>query len=869
MATLDDQDQDLLAEYRSRRDFAKTPEPAPKRNKKAGNSFVIQKHAATRTHFDFRLELDGVLKSWAVTKGPSFDTAQKRLAVRTEDHPLEYGGFEGVIPKGEYGGGPVMLWDRGTWEPVGDPHKGLAKGHLDLVLHGERLKGEWHLVRMKKDKRGGKRENWLLIKASDDYAKEGSEPTQDYDTSVESGRSMEQILNGESAVWTSNRSKTPGAKKGASKTSSGKRWHGKPPPPSRKATAPEFISPQLASLDDEVPEGDDWIHEVKFDGYRIQARKDGDRVTLYSRSGLDWTARFPAIAEALNKLPAKKALIDGEAAFVLESGLTDFKSLQEHIDTDHPAIRYYAFDLLELDGKSLMKEPLLERKEALQKLFSKKNLPDRLVYSDHIEGQGEAFFGQACRTELEGIISKRANAPYKSGRSKTWLKVKCGRRAEFVIGGYSKSSAQGRPFASLLLGTFQDGDFVFAGKVGTGFNTADMKRLADKFAPLKRKTSPFVEVPSADQRDAVWLTPKLVCEIAFTEWTKDGRLRHPSFQGLREDKPAEDVTRDPPDKEIGEMAEKTVDAPAKAIQEKGGKPQDEFDGVTLTNPDRVLFPQQDLTKRDIAEYYQSVAEAMLPYVVNRPISLVRCPEGRTKECFFQRHAMRGMSKAIKEVFIPGGETKKKYLYIDDAAGLFSLVQIGVLEIHDWGVSLKNIDKPDRVVFDLDPDEGFDFESLKDAAVETRDFLADLGLKSFLKSTGGKGLHVVAPITARAGWDEVKEFCKAVADALVTARGDRYTANMSKRARKGKIFVDYLRNQRGGSAIVNFSTRAREGAPVACPLRWDELSGLKSPSPYTVKTLPQRLASLKDDPWEGFFKTRQSITKKAKKDLGLE
>ncbi|XSG81679.1 MAG: DNA ligase D [Methyloligella sp. ZOD6] len=863
MASLDDQDQDLLAEYRSRRDFAKTPEPAPGRKRKTGNSFVIQKHAATRTHFDFRLELDGVLKSWAVTKGPSFDTSQKRLAVRTEDHPLAYGGFEGVIPKGEYGGGPVMLWDRGTWEPVGDPHKGLEKGHLDFILHGERLKGEWHLVRMKKDKRGGKRENWLLIKASDEYAEPGNEPTQKYDTSVESGRTMDQIRDGESAVWTSDRSKTPGAKK-----TSNKRWHGKPPPPSRKATAPEFIPPQLATLDHEVPEGDGWLHEVKFDGYRIEARKDGDRVTLYSRSGLDWTARFPAIAKALTKLPCKAALIDGEAAFVLGTGLSDFKSLQEHIDTDHPAIRYYAFDLLELDGKDLKKEPLVERKAKLQKLFAKKKLPERIVYSDHIEGQGEAFFGQACRTALEGIISKRANAPYKSGRGKTWLKIKCGRRAEFVIGGYSKSSAKGRSFSSLLLGTFEDGKLVFAGKVGTGFNSGDMKRLAAKFDSLKRKTSPFEAVPTADKRDAVWLTPKLVCEVAFTEWTKDGRLRHPSYQGLREDKAPEDVTRDPPEKEIGEMAKETIAQPAKAVQAKGGKPQDDFDGVTLTNPDRVLYPQLGLTKRDIALYYESIADAMLPYVKNRPISLVRCPEGRAEECFFQRHAMKGMSKAIREVAIPGGEAKKKYLYIDDAAGLFSLVQIGVLEIHDWGVSLKNISKPDRLVFDLDPDEGLALETLKSAAVETREFLADLGLKSFLKSTGGKGLHVVAPITARAGWDEVKDFAKAVAEALVTARGDRYTANMAKRARKGKIFVDYLRNQRGGSAIVNFSTRAREGAPVACPLHWDELSGLKTAAPFNVETLPKRLARLQDDPWEGFFKTRQSITKTAKQALGL-
>ncbi len=858
--------EDPLATYRAKRDFSKTPEPPPERKKKTGNSFVIQKHAATRTHFDFRLEHDGVLKSWAVTKGPSLDPSQKRLAVMTEDHPLEYGGFEGVIPKGEYGGGPVMIWDRGTWEPIGDPDQGLAKGDFKFRLHGDRVNGDFVLVRMKPRKEDRGKQNWLLIKKRDEFAGDGNEPTEEFDTSVKSGRSMDQILNGESAVWTSNRAQknsgaeTPARGNGKAQTKSF-RWHGKPAPKTRRAIEPEFIAPELATLDDEVPGGDTWVHEIKYDGYRIVARKAGDAVTLFSRSGLDWTVRFPAIATALARLPCDEALLDGEIAFVLPSGVTDFKALQEHIDTPHPSFRYFLFDLLFLDGKDWRKAPLIKRKAELAKLLAAKKLPDWLVYSDHVVGEGDAFFKQAQDAGLEGIISKRSDRPYISGRTNDWLKIKTGKRAEFVIGGYARSTAKDRPFSSLLLGTFDDGKLNFAGKVGTGFDSADFDKLSQRFKPLEQKASPFVEVPASERRDAVWLKPGLVAEIAFTEWTRDGRLRHPSFQGLREDKPADQVRREDPRGEEDEMA------PMKSVASKGsGEPV--LGGIKLTSPDKLLYPDASITKLDLARYYETIAPYILPYVVNRPISLVRCPEGIDGQLFFQRHAMKGMSDAIKQIPITGGETTKPYLYIDGEAGLFGLVQISAVEIHDWGVSLDRLYEPDRLVFDLDPDEGLDLNVLKAAAIEVRDFLADLGLKSFLKSTGGKGLHVVAPIAPKQGWDDVKAFAKAIADALVEVRPDRYTANPLKRTRSNKIFVDYLRNQRGGSAIVNFSTRAKPFAPVSCPLAWEELKGLKSASPYTLKTLTARLKKLKADPWEGFFSTRQSITAKAKKALGL-
>ena len=849
--------EDLLAEYKAKRDFGKTPEPGPKRGRAKGNSFVIQKHAARRTHFDFRLEQDGVLKSWAVTKGPSLDPSQKRLAVMTEDHPLEYGGFEGVIPKGEYGGGPVMIWDEGTWEPLGHPDEGLAKGDLKFRLHGHRLNGDFVLVRMKPRKEDRGRQNWLLIKKRDEYAGDGNEPTEEFDTSVKSGRTMVQIEHGESAVWTSN--------KAQKKTSARRAKRGDGKAPAKKgarALVPEFVSPELATLDDEVPASDQWLHEVKYDGYRIIARKAGEDITLFSRSGLDWTVRFPTIAKAMLTLPPESALLDGEVAFVLPSGITDFKSLQEHIDSPHPSIRYFVFDLLSLDGKNLRKKTLKQRRAALDKLMSAKGISDYLVYADYVEGSGPEFFAQACAMGLEGILSKRADRPYISGRGRDWLKIKCKRGEEFVIGGYSRSDVRGKPFSSLLLGTFEDGKLVYSGKVGTGFDTADFRALSKQFKPLERSRSPFEGVPAAERKGAVWLEPKLVAQINFTEKTRDGRLRHPSFQGLREDKPAREVHREDLSDEEASMAKST-----RTRDKKSAQPT--FDGITLSNPDKLYYPDIGLTKLGVAQYYETVASALLRYVARRPISLVRCPDGIEGQRFFQRHAMKGMSEAIKQVPIPGGESKKPYLYIDDEEGLFGLVQIGTLEIHDWGVSLDHIDKPDRIVFDLDPDEGLALSTLKAAAVEVREFLGDLGLKSFLKSTGGKGLHLVAPIKPELGWDEVKAFAKAIADALVDVRGDRYTANPLKKTREDKIFVDYLRNQRGGSAIVNYSTRAKPGAPVACPLRWDELKGLKAAAPYTIKTLPARVKSLKRDPWEGFFSIRQSITAKARKALGLD
>ena len=599
---------------------------------------------------------------------------------------------------------------------------------------------------------------------------------------------------------------------------------------------------------------------MKYDGYRIIARKAGDGITLFSRSGLDWTVRFPAIAEALLTLPTDIALIDGEAAFVLPTGVTDFKSLKS-ISTAEPGDPLFRLRSPVPRRQEWRKKKLTERRAQLAKLLSAKGVSDFLIYADYVEGSGPEFFAQACAAGLEGIVSKRADRPYISGRGKDWLKIKCVRGEEFVIGGYSRSDVKGKPFSSLLLGTFEDGTLAYSGKVGTGFDAADFERLARKFQPLERARSPFAEVPREERKGAVWLEPKLVAQIAFTELTRGGRLRHPSFKGLREDKPARDVHRETRDDEEAGMA---------ATKKASGKASGDatFAGITLEQPRQDLLSghrHHQARGRSLLRERCALHAAIRGATADQPGALPRWNRG---QYFFQRHAMKGMSSAIKEVPIAGGESKKKYLYIDDAAGLFGLVQIGTLEIHDWGVALPKVSEPDHIVFDLDPDEDLDFVILKAAAVEVRDFLDELGFDSFLKATGGKGLHVVAPLTPKLGWDEVKGFAKAVADALAAARPGRYTANMAKKVRTGRIFVDYLRNQRGGTAICNYSTRARKGATVAVPLRWDELKGLKSAAPYNVNTLPARLKAVKRDPWEGYFSTRQSITAKARKALGL-
>lgn len=816
-------DADNLKTYREKRDFTRTPEPDGSKSKRSNSkngalSFVIQKHDASRLHYDFRLELDGVLKSWAVTKGPSLNPSEKRLAVRTEDHPLDYGSFEGVIPDG-YGAGTVMLWDQGEWEPREDPYKGLEKGSLKFNLKGARLKGGWALVLMKNNSTKGK-QNWLLIKEKDDEADRKSDPRKTWQTSVTSDRGFEEI------------------EEAAAAGDAGILGEDEAP------DFPDFVEPQLAKLRDDPPSGDEWLHELKFDGYRIQALIAGHQVRLITRNGKDWTDRYPAVAKALAALEVETASIDGELVALDERGHSQFASLQAATKGEEEVtLAFYAFDLLSLDGKDLRKTPLTERKAALREIIPADD--ETVRFSEHIEGKGDDVIGKACGMGLEGIISKKAASKYVSGRGSGWIKSKCVGRDEFVIGGYRKSDKKGRAFASLLLGEFEDGKLHYRGRVGTGFDEATMDELSAAMTKLERKTSAFVDLPSDARRSAVWLTPKLVAEIAYTERTPDGLLRHPSFQGLRDDKEAKQV------KTRREKETETVDDPDDGA----------VLGVRISHPDRVVYEEQGATKREIAEYLAEIAPLMLPHIKDHPVSLVRCPSGAGGKCFYQKHHTDSVPDAIDEVQIEekDGETSG-YLVLNTPEALVSAAQIGALELHIWGSRTDRLERPDRLVLDLDPDEELDFEDVKRAAFEVRDVLDAAGLQTFALLTGGKGIHVIAPLERRQGWGEVKAAARGLARKLSEADPDRYVAEMSKAKRKGRIFIDWLRNERGATAVCPYSLRARSGAPIATPVRWDELSGMSSGHDYTLSTIRRRLASLKSDPWDGYDKVRQSISK---------
>ena len=652
---------DTLDTYRGKRDFRKTAEPAGARRKReGGDSFVVQKHAARSLHYDFRLELDGVLKSWAVTRGPSYNPHDKRLAVRTEDHPLDYGGFEGTIPEGEYGGGSVIIWDNGHWRPHGDPHQGLKEGKLKFDLFGQRLRGSWTLVRMKADRDGRNRENWLLIKERDDLANEapGESLLEEFTTSVVSGRTIDDIADG--------------VKK----------------PAKARGEAPGFVKPQFARLYDAPPQGAGWFHEIKFDGYRIIAVKDGGKVTFFSRSGLDWTEKFESLIPAIAALPATTAVIDGEVAVVGANSRTDFSALQAALSEGKDGFTYYVFDLLHLDERDLKPLPLRERKARLKILTSGAGKRSRLVFSDHVEGQGEAFFAKATEMGLEGIVSKDASAPYRSGIGLSWRKIKAAGAQEFIIVGYSKSDKKGRAFSSLLLGYYDAEDrLTYAGRVGTGFSEETLDTLGARLQALRLPKRPDI-ANLVHRSDAVYVKPELVAQIRFIGWTADRVVRHAVFQGLREDKPARQV--------------RTEEARMAEAPDAGGAVQ--IAGVRLTSPDKLLYAEEGITKREVAEYYLRVQHRMMPYIKDRLISLVRCPQGSETTCFFQRHASAGFPKQFHRLRIKenNSNAEEEYLYIENAAGLVAAAQIGALELHIWGSRIGDVERPDRIVFDLDP-----------------------------------------------------------------------------------------------------------------------------------------------------------------------
>ena len=827
-----------IATYNRKRDFTKTKEPKGRKLKGKGDSFVVQKHDASHLHWDFRLEMDGVLWSWAVPKGPSLDPNEKRLAMRTEDHPLDYGDFEGTIPAGEYGGGTVMLWDRGTWTPAPgkDPRKTIEEGHLHFTLAGERMKGEWVMFRLK-PRPGDRRETWMLKKVTDEFAnaENGDELVDEAVTSVTTGRTMAEIASG-SDVWRSNRG---GQKGGRAK---------------KKAVdaPPAFRPPQLATLVDDVPTGSQWLFEYKYDGYRLLIATGGGAATAWTRNGKDWSDKFRALVKAAANLPPG-CLIDGEAVALNDEGRPDFQLLQSTLkESRGKNLAFYAFDLLVDRGEDITRLPNIERKDRLKSLLA--GVPAPILYGDHVIGQGEHLFREICKQGGEGVIAKKADAPYRGERARSWLKIKCIQRQEFVIVGWSESDKR-RGFRSLLLATRDGRKLTYAGKVGTGFNGALIEELMERMEPLAIDKAP-VEVPRADRKGAHWIEPKLVAEINFTEFTSDGVLRHPSFIALREDKPASQVVREVP-KHLEDATVKAKPKPASRRKAKTRSPED-F-GIEISSPERVIYPELGLTKKDLADYYAAVEPLIMVDVADRPMTLIRCPGGRTGECFFQKHDKGTFGEHVKQIPIEEKDGHfEDYLYFEDIRGLLASVQMGTMEFHGWGSKVDKVECPDRLVFDLDPDEGLDFAKVKEAAVRVRDLVAQLGLKSFPLLTGGKGIHVVVPLDATADWAKVKSFADRFSRAVSEAEPDRFTANIRKVQRKDRIFLDWLRNQRGATAVMPYSARAREGAPVAAPVGWDELDGFDSGHAFSIRDADELLKRAKSKALAGWGKAKQSL-----------
>jgi bifunctional non-homologous end joining protein LigD len=824
------------------------------------------------------------MKSWAVTRGPSLVPGEKRLAVHVEDHPIEYNAFEGTIPKGQYGGGTVMIWDRGRWIPDGDPHRGYAKGKLDFALEGHKLSGRWHLVRMRK-RPGERQEPWLLIKANDEAARSSKDPDilEEKDRSVVSRRTIEGIAKAGGAVWQSNRSVSDNVKsiKTAKKTkktaaprSSARRRGSGDPRAKRKKKMdsrlrgnerstgkrkskgdplPAFVQPQLAELHDKAPDDSSYVHEAKFDGYRLQARIDHGHVQLLTRKALDWTDKFHPVADALADLPADTALIDGEVV-VEKNGVSDFSALQDALKNKKDSFVYYVFDLLHLDGSDLTGEPLTERKAALKELTNRAD--DNIRYSHHFAIPGSEMMQHASKLGLEGVISKRRDAPYRSGRSDDWIKAKVHANQEFVIVGYKDSTHLKGAIGALVLGYNKDGKLTYAGRSGTGYTTQVARDLWKKLQPLRRDTPAFGKLPDEERgrgRDGkgIWVDPKLVAEIEFTGFTAQGHVRHAAFKGLREDKPANEVVQETP------MPTKAkAKKPAKAAKRAPKKAESSTESaVKFSHPDRVYWPDAEVTKQQLADYYTSVWNHIAPHLVRRPLALVRCPDGIKGECFFQKHAGAGLvSTHIQRMKDSHGE---ELLSIEDLEGLLTLVQAGVLEIHVWGSTTDSVEHCDRIVFDLDPGEDLPWAAVNSAARELRERLADLKLKSFVKTSGGKGLHVMLP-TDGTPWDEAKDFAHAMVLAMEADSPDKYVSKMTKSIRGGKIFLDYLRNGRGATSVVAYSTRARAGAPLSVPVTWEELGPKLTPNKFTVLNIARRLAKLKKDPWADLAKVKQKL-----------
>ena len=814
-----------LSDYNRKRDFDRTTEPpgtAEPRSDEDGDGrlrFAVQHHCASRDHYDLRLEWNGTLLSWAVPKGPSYNPRDKRLAVRVEDHPLDYRTFEGTIPKGEYGGGTVMLWDEGYWEPLVDVEEGLRDGDLKFVLDGHRLKGAWALVHMKP--KGRERDdNWLLIKEKDDYVQDEA-GIAGFDTSVQTGRTMDEIARGEDE---------------------------------RVIRNPfERVDVELAKLVSAAPPGDDWLFEVKYDGYRIVAFLEGGTARLVTRNGNDYTERFDAVARSLEDWAGRRAMVlDGELAVADETGRTDFQALQSFLrepQGKHPA--YLAFDLLALDGEDLRDRPLVERKQLLEKLLQ--DAPDDVRYSVDVRGNGADSFRAACEQGLEGVVGKRADAPYRGARNGDWIKLKCGDEQEFVVGGYTRTAKRVRGISSLLLGLYEEGRLVYAGRVGSGRSEAAANELLEAFAGLERPDAPFADAPKPRANERLtWLDPQAVVQVRFSEWTEDGLLRHPSYRGLRTDKDPRDVRRESVEEPPPNPTDR-LELPMNDSNEKSDELH--IDGVRITNPGKLLFEDPPITKEDVVRYYARVADRMLPYAGGRILSIVRCPRGAGSACFFKKHPGPS-TPGVRTVSTPASDGGDElYFYVEDAVGIVSEAQMDTIEFHVWGSRVATLEQPDTMVFDLDPDKGLALEQVRQGVRDLKGILDDLGLKTFLKTSGGKGYHVVVPFEPAASWDAFHDFARRIAQVMAEKWPDRYTSNVRLAKRTGKVFIDWMRNGRGATSIAPYSLRARSGARVSMPLAWDELDEV-APNAVTMADALARIEG--DDPWDGYFDVDQAL-----------
>jgi bifunctional non-homologous end joining protein LigD len=874
-----------LSTYRKKRDFEKTEEPSGKVDVAPSKRprFVIQKHAATRLHYDFRLEFDGVFKSWAVTRGPSLDPHDKRLAVETEDHPLDYGDFEGTIPKGQYGGGTVQLWDRGYWAAE-NPQAGFKKGDLKFNLDGEKLHGSWVLVRMRHDRNGGKRTNWLLIKHRDEYAREGEEnDILGEDRSVASGRSIEQIAEGKGkapkpfmtakngggkadAVWHSNRGEAAEARAAPKGVKPTKRVEAR-----RIDSIPGFIAPQLCVSVDRPPGGEGWGHEIKFDGYRMQLRVEDGKVSLKTRKGLDWTEKFGAIAKEARSLP--DALIDGEIVALDDDGVPHFSDLQAALSEGKTGkLIFFAFDLLVAEDMDLRRLPLRDRKARLKEMLDEHG-DKNIRYVEHFEVEGDAVMESARGMNLEGIVSKKLSAPYHSGRTDNWTKAKARAGQEVVVGGWKTTNGK---FRSLMAGVYRKDHLAFVGMVGTGFGQDKVKAIMPALKAAASGDSPFSGKNAPRKtRDVHWLKPELVAEIEFAGWTGDGNVRQAAFKGLRQDKDAREVRAETP--AMTNVAQPAAAKgavksrkPAPAPTKPAGKSNAEVMSVVISHPDKAMWPDaadgKPVTKLDLAHYFEAVGEWIMPHLKGRPSSIVRAPDGVNGEHFFQRHGMQGTSKLLELVKVSGD--RKPYIEVDRIEGLAAVAQVGGLELHPWNCAPGEYDVPGRLVFDLDPAPDVEFAAVIDAAKTMRERLSSLGMESFCKTTGGKGLHVVVPLLYgardRVTWKEAKAFAQGVCQRMASEDPERYLLNMSKAKRKGKIFLDYLRNDRMSTAISVLSPRARAGATVSMPLTWTQVKGDLDPKRFTLRTVPSLLAKTKA--WQGYDDAASSI-RAAMKKLG--